>query len=293
MSHHHHNDASRIKLALILTFGFMLVEVAGGLYSGSLALLADAGHMLTDSLALALALFAMRLTHKKADPKHSFGYHRFTTLAAFVNAASLIVIVGFIVYEAIERFLTPSPILGASMMLVAVVGLVVNVAAFIILHGGSKQNLNIKGAALHVMGDMLGSAGAIIAALIIILTGWTPIDPILSVLVSLLVLKSAWGLLIEATNILLEGAPENLSADKIKQTLIREVDAVENVHHIHIWSLSLEKPLVTLHATLSPDSQYQSSLQAIHQTLRKHFAIEHATVQLEKGYCSDSEQQTI
>ena len=196
MSHdhqHHSGNMRRVIIALILTGTFMVVEVIGGVISGSLALLADAGHMLTDTMALALAAVAFHVSKRPADAKLTYGYQRFQILAAFVNGLSLLLIVAWILYEAIDRFRHPNEILGSTMLLVAALGLIVNIVAFIVLHGGDRNNLNIRGAALHVLGDLLGSVAAIIAALVIIQTGWTPIDPILSVAVALLILRSLSG----------------------------------------------------------------------------------------------------
>ena len=185
------DSVRRVRWALLLTATFMLVEVLGGLLSGSLALLADAGHMLTDTAALALAWLAFRVGEKPADAKRTFGYHRFQILAAFVNGLTFLAIVGWILIEAIRRLATPVEILAGPMLAVAIVGLIVNLLAFRILQGGDRENLNMRGAVLHVLGDLLGSAAAIAAAGVILMTGWTPIDPILSVLVAALVFFGA------------------------------------------------------------------------------------------------------
>lgn len=209
------NNARRLLYAFGVTAGFMLVEVVGGFLSGSLALLADAGHMLTDTAALLFALLAVQFSRRPPTIRHTFGWLRLTTLAAFVNAIALVVITILIVWEAIERFRTPRPVEGGMMMAIAVAGLLANILSFWLLHHGSEEkNLNVRAAALHVLGDLLGSVGAIIAALIIIWTGWTPADPILSILVSLLVLRSAWRLLKDSVNELLEGAPVEAAHEK-------------------------------------------------------------------------------
>ena len=208
MKHAHIRDnMRRVVIALVLTGAFMIVEVIGGILSGSLALLADAGHMLTDTMALALAAVAFQVCKRPADAKLTYGYHRFQILAAFVNGLSLIFIVGWILFEAVDRFLDPTEVLGETMLVVAAAGLVVNLIAFAVLHGGDRENLNIRGAAIHVAGDLLGSVAAIAAALVIIYTGWTPIDPILSVAVAMLILRSAWVLVKRSSHVLLEGAP--------------------------------------------------------------------------------------
>jgi cobalt-zinc-cadmium efflux system protein len=193
----------RVTIALVLTGTFMVVEVIGGLLSGSLALLADAGHMLTDTMALALAAVAFKVSKRPADTRLTYGYQRFQILAAFVNGLSLLLIVGWIMYEAIQRFITPETVMGPTMLVVAAAGLVINIIAFVVLHGGDRENLNIRGAALHVAGDLLGSVAAIVAAIIIIYTGWMQIDPILSVAVAFLILKSAWTLVKRSAHVLI------------------------------------------------------------------------------------------
>ena len=213
MSHQHHNgNMRRILIALILTAAFMIVEVIGGIISGSLALLADAGHMLTDTMALALAAVAFQVSKRPADARLTYGYQRFQILAAFVNGLSLLLIVFWILYEAVDRFRHPVEIMGDTMLLIAAIGLIVNIIAFAVLHSGDRNNLNIRGAALHVAGDLLGSIAAIIAALVIIQTGWTPIDPLLSVAVAVLIFRSAWVLVKRSAHVLLEGAPDTSSA---------------------------------------------------------------------------------
>ncbi|MDU4268327.1 MAG: CDF family zinc transporter ZitB, partial [Enterobacter hormaechei] len=222
-------NAKRLLLAFGVTATFMIIEVIGGLISGSLALLADAGHMLTDAAALLFALLAVQFARRPPN------WLRLTTLAAFVNAIALVVITLLIVWEAFQRFRHPQPIAGTTMMVIAIAGLVANILAFWILHrGSSEKNLNVRAAALHVLGDLLGSVGAIVAALIIMGTGWTPIDPILSVLVSCLVLRSAWRLLKESVNELLEGAPTSLDIGELKRNLCRSIPEVRNVHHVHV-----------------------------------------------------------
>ena len=195
MAHDHEANESnlrRVKIALVLTGTFMLVEVAGGIISGSLALLADAGHMLTDTMALALAAVAFHVCKRPPDGKLTFGYPRFQILAAFVNGLSLIAVVGWILFDAVPSFFSPHERLGETMLGVAAVGLVINVICFAVLNSGDKENLNMRGAALHVAGDLLGSVAAIVAAVVIIYTGWTYVDPILSLAVAALIWKSAW-----------------------------------------------------------------------------------------------------
>jgi cobalt-zinc-cadmium efflux system protein len=282
-SHQHgHTDSERrVLLALLLTGAFMVVEVVGGLAAGSLALLADAGHMLTDTLSLGLAFVAFRIGRWPHDARRTYGYHRSQVLAAFVNGLTLVLIVGWIAIEAVSRLFAPVHVLGGLMLTVAVVGLVVNLLAFAILHGGDRKNLNLRGAALHVLADILGSVATIVAALVISFTGWMPIDPLLSLLVAVLILRSGWVLLHRSGHILLEGAPEWLDEAELRDTLVAAVPAVRDVHHVHAWMLTLERPLVTLHARVAPGVDQQAALSAIQRALAERFGIEHATVQIE------------
>ena len=286
-SHHGHahgtGDRGRLLAALLLTGTFMVVEAVGGWLAGSLALIADAAHMLTDTASLLLAWVAFRVTDRPADRKRTFGYHRFPVLAAFVNGLALLAIVGWIGFEAVRRFLEPTPVLGGPMLAIAAAGLVVNIAAFALLHGGSRENLNLRGAALHVLGDLLGSVGALVAAGVIIATGWTPIDPILSVVVALLVLRSAWYLLREATHVLLEGTPDEVDTAEIERVLPEAVEGIEDVHHVHAWSLSPERPMMSLHARATGEVEHDRLVARIKRVLHERFGIDHVTLQIEYG----------
>jgi len=273
-------------LAFGVTAAFMIIEVIGGLVSGSLALLADAGHMLTDAAALLFALLAVVFARRPPSQGRTFGWLRLTTLAAFVNAIALVLITILIVWEAIQRFRYPQPVAGVTMMVVAVAGLIANILAFWILHRGSEEkNLNVRAAALHVLGDLLGSVGAIVAALVILWTGWTPIDPILSIVVSCLVLRSAWRLLQESVNELLEGAPTSLDIGELKRNLSRSIPEVRNVHHVHVWLVG-EKPLMTLHVQVVPPHDHDALLERIQHFLEHHYEIAHSTIQMEYQPCS-------
>ncbi len=290
MAHSHSHapadtNARRLLLAFVVTAVFMLVEVAGGIISGSLALLADAGHMLTDAAALLFALLAVWFARQPPSAKRTFGWLRLTTLAAFVNALALVLITVWIVWEAMQRFYHPQPVAGLTMMVIAIAGLLANVLAFWLLHRGNEEkNLNVRAAALHVLGDLLGSVGAIVAALVIMLSGWTPVDPILSVLVSALVLRSAWRLLKESVNELLEGAPSTLDIGALKRHLRRAIPEVRDVHHVHVWLVG-EKPLMTLHVQVIPPRDHDKLLGEIQHFLIHHYQIEHATVQMEYQRC--------
>jgi cobalt-zinc-cadmium efflux system protein len=282
------DNRMRLWIALVLTSAFMLVEVAGGVLSGSLALLADAGHMLTDSLALALALLAFRLSLRPADPKRSYGYHRFQTLAAFVNGLGLLGIVLWILVEAAGRLLAPPPIQGGMMLAVAAGGLLVNFVVFLILHGGDQENLNMRGAMLHVIGDLLGSIAAISAAVVIVLTGWLPIDPLLSVVVAGLILRSAWQLVRRSAHILLEGTPETLDVSGMQQSLMAAMPQIASIHHVHVWGLTPQRLMLTMHVSLNGDIRDSTIVvRKIKQVLRAEFGIRHSTIEFELDDCAD------
>lgn len=268
----------KILIAFLVIFSFMIVEAVGGVLSGSLALLADAGHMLTDAVALALAYCAFRLGRRAADSRRTFGYARFEVIAGLVNALTLFGIVGWIVFESIDRFRQPQPVLAGSMFIVALVGLIVNILVLWYLTRGDSEHVNVKGAVLHVMGDLLGSVGAIVAAIVIWSTGWTPIDPILSVLVSLLILRSAWGLLKNTLHILLEGAPYDADARQIAEHLRTTVAGVHSVGHVHVWSLTSGRVLATLELQPVDGADVRSIVRQAEDALRTQFGIEHPTI---------------
>ncbi|MEF2551907.1 cation diffusion facilitator family transporter [Aurantimonas sp. A2-1-M11] len=280
-------NETRIAVAAVLTGLFMAAEVVGGIVSGSLALLADAGHMLTDFAALALGWFAFRLARKPSDARRTFGYDRFQVLVAFVNGLALFLIAAVIIYEAFHRLQAPSPILGGTMMAVAVAGLVVNIGVFLVLHGADRENLNIRGAVLHVLGDLLGSVAAILAAIVILWTGWTPIDPILSVLVSVIILVSAWRLVRDAGHVLLEGAPGGIDISEVEPHLVASVPGLREVHHVHAWSITPERTVATLHACIADGADGTAITRSIKAELSRRFAIGHATVEIERGVCAD------
>ena len=263
----------------------MLAEVVGGILSGSLALLADAAHMLTDAAALGLAWIAFRMARRPATSRMSYGFGRLQVLAAFANGISLFFVTGWIVYEAFHRLGAPVHLLGGPMLIVAVAGLLVNVLVFAILHGADRDNLNIRGALLHVLGDLLGSLAAILAAAIILWTGWTPADPLLSLLVALLVLVGAWRLVRDSAHILLEGAPHELEPGDIIADLESTIEAVEDVHHVHVWALTEERRLVTLHACIGEGADGDQAIVDIQARLKARFDIGHATVQIERQRC--------
>lgn len=285
--HGNHDNERRLFWAMLLTGGFMIAEVVGGILSGSLALLSDAAHMLADFVSLALAWFAFRLGRKKPDLRRSYGYHRFQVLAAFVNGLTLFAIVGWILVEALRRLAEPVQVLAGPMLLIASLGLLVNITCFLVLHGGDRGNLNMRGAAIHVMGDLLGSVAAIAASLIILWSGWMPIDPILSLLVAVLIARAAYSVTRKSGHILLEGTPEHVDPADIGARLQAAVPQITDVHHIHIWSLTNERPVITLHAVVPEEVDHDKTLAAVHDALGEIFGLSHSTVQLERKHCPD------
>ena len=281
-------NLTRVLIALVLTGTFMVVEVIGGILSGSLALLADAGHMLTDTMALALAAAAFHVSKRPAAGSLTYGYQRFQILAAFVNGLSLLAIVGWILYEAIHRFITPRDVLGETMLVVAAAGLLVNVISFAVLHTGDQENLNIRGAALHVAGDLLGSIAAIVAAVIIIYTGWTLIDPILSVAVAFLILRSAWVLVKRSAHVLLEGAPDWLDVAEMEGRVVAQVPGVQGIHHVHVWGLTPQQLMLTMHLSLEGEVNSQSGVvRDVKAFLKSEYGIGHSTIEVEIDGCAD------
>lgn len=279
----------RIGLAALVTGLFMLAEIAGGILSGSLALIADAGHMLTDCAGLVLAWLGFRIARRPADRKRSYGYGRFGVLVAFANGLLLFAVAGWIVVEAVHRIRAPTPVLGGVMFWVALAGLGVNILSLHLLAGGDRGNLNVRAALLHVAGDLLGSVAALAAAVTILMTGWMAIDPILSVLVAVLILGSAARIVLDAGHILLEGTPAGLDPRQIEQDLEASVPGVRDVHHVHAWSLSQDRPIVTLHARISSDGAAPEAVtSAIKKRLKTVYGVDHATVEIEFERCADA-----
>jgi cobalt-zinc-cadmium efflux system protein len=293
MTHEHSTNSSnlrRVMIALVLTGTFMLVEIVGGIISGSLALLADAGHMLTDTMALSLAAVAFHVSKRPPDGNLTYGYQRFQILAAFVNGLSLLVIVGWILIEAVRRFVAPRDILGETMLVIAAAGLVINLVSFVVLHTGDKENLNIRGAALHVAGDLLGSIAAIVAAVVIIYTGWTLIDPILSVAVAFLILKSAWVLVKRSGHVLLEGAPDWLNVEAMQERILAAVPGVSGIHHVHVWGLTPQQLMLTMHVTIDQPVESQSDVvRSVKSFLKTEYGVGHSTIEVEVDGCADHE----
>ncbi|WP_281301451.1 MULTISPECIES: cation diffusion facilitator family transporter [unclassified Iodidimonas] len=284
---HDHQNERRTFFAMLLIGGFMLIEVAGGLISGSLALLADAGHMLTDAAALALAFSAFRISRRPHDRGKSFGYYRFEVIAAFINGLALFALVIWIVIEALKRIASPPEVMAGPMLAVAIVGLLVNLVAFRLIHGADRNNLNIRAALWHVIGDILGSIAAIIAAIVILYTGWTPIDPLLSLLVAGLLIRAGWSITRRTLHILMEGAPDHIDPETLARELSHEIVQICDVHHLHVWLLTAERPLLTMHITIRPEDRADDVLLRVKDFLAKRYNITHSTIQIESDGCAD------
>ncbi|HLR01952.1 MAG TPA: cation diffusion facilitator family transporter [Virgibacillus sp.] len=278
--HHHTNNKRVLFWCFIAIFSFMIVEVIGGFLTNSLALLSDAGHMLSDAFALALSLFAFKIGEKQATEDKTFGFKRFEIIAAFINGLTLIIISLYIFYEAYNRFLTP-PNVSGQMMFIAILGLIVNIIVFwMLMRGGSQDNLNIKSALLHVLGDLLGSIGAIVAGILIFAFGWNIADPIASVIVAILILVSAIRITKDSLHVLMEGKPYDINAEDVKQTLEKLYGVVE-VHDLHIWSITAEFPTLTCHLVVENNIDRDYLLLEANHTIKNNYQIAHCTIQIE------------
>jgi cobalt-zinc-cadmium efflux system protein len=283
----------RLAIAFALTATFMIAEAIGGFIAGSLALIADAGHMLTDAAALGLAWVALLIAQRPADHKRTFGYQRLRVLATFINGLALFVIVGWIAFEAIARLMQPHPVAAWPMLGIAVLGALANLVVFAILrpahdHRG-HDDMNMAAASLHVMGDLLGSVAAILSAVIILTTGWLAADPLLSLFVCVLLVRGAWGLVKRSTHILLEGSPEWLNVAELRSVLEREVPAIKDVHHVHCWLVGPHETLLTMHVQVAPSTDHAHTLREAKQVLAQRYGITHATIQIESSDCMDAE----
>ena len=282
--HHGHSHADRGKrrlgVVLLLTALYMVAEAVGGWMTGSLALLADAGHMLADVAALALALFAAWFSARPATPRKTFGYYRLEILAALVNGVALVVISLLILYEAYHRWAEPQPVRSGAMMLVAIGGLVVNALCAYILHGHHEEDLNVRGAWLHVIGDALGSVGAIIAGALMLLWGWYAADPLFSALISLLIVWSSWNLIRESTNVLLEGTPAHINVRAVEEAIL-ETAGVEDVHDLHIWTITSGREALSAHVIHVGGISPPELLSELRNKLHTRFGVDHLTIQME------------
>lgn len=287
MPHNHdhpHTNRQRLAWTLALTAAYLIAEVVGGLLTNSFALLADAGHMLTDVASLALALFAIWLAGRPAPANRTYGYHRAEILAALVNGASLLAACVWILYEAAGRLQSPAQVLGSGMFAVACGGLLVNLIAVKILHGSHAKNLNIRGAWLHVLSDLLGSVAAIIGAILVWTLNWHWADPAASIIIALLVLYAAWRLLAEAVSVLMESVPAGIDVDKVRDAII-QTPGVASQHDLHIWSITSGRVCLSVHVTAVPEQGRADILRNLQAMLRTKFDIRHTTIQIEpEGY---------
>lgn len=284
--HHHHGDIegnrSGLIIALIITAVIMVLEFIGGLITNSLALISDSGHMLSDSSSLLLSLIAFWFASKAASPKRTYGYHRFEILAALLNGFTLFVVAAIIVIEAIERFVDPPTVASGTMIIIAVIGLIANLlsAYFLNRKGDIHGNLNMRSAYLHVLGDALGSVGAILAGIIMMMTEWYYADPIISVIVALLILKSAWGVLKQAIHILMEGTPYHIDQAEVLGALGQLPNVLE-VHDLHIWTITSNLEALSCHIVIEEHANQQIVLKQALSLIAEKFGIDHATVQIE------------
>jgi cobalt-zinc-cadmium efflux system protein len=269
-------------VALSITGLMTIVELAGGLISNSLALIGDAGHMFTDTLALGLSLFALNLARRPANQTKTYGYYRAEILAALVNGTILIAVSGYIFYEAYRRFVEPPEVRGGLMLIVAVIGLVANVVGISILRSASRGNLNVKGAFLHMWSDTVSSVGVIAAGIIILLTGRTIADPIISIIIGLLILRGAGGLVWESINILLEAVPKHLDVSRINDA-VRKIKGVRDIHDVHLWAITSGMYAMSCHLLIEDQmvSNCTQIVDEVNKTLSQEFGISHSTVQLE------------
>ena len=279
---HDHRSASRRALGIVLalTIGVTVVEVVGGFLTGSLALLADAGHMLSDTFAIGLALFALTLAGRPTTSRRSFGFQRAEILAAFVNGLTLVLVSGWIVWEAIQRFRDPPEILGGWMLAVALVGLAVNAVSASILLRSGRTSLNVEAALRHVVADLLGSAGVIVAAVIILLTGWTVVDPLVSLAIAVLIVASAWGVLRDSTAILMEETPSGIDADAVARAIV-EVPGVTSVHDLHVWRITSGFDALSAHVLVGRGEDCHALRRQIEGVLAAQFGITHTTLQVD------------
>jgi cobalt-zinc-cadmium efflux system protein len=270
--------------ALALTTTFLIAEIIAGVVFNSLALIADAAHMFTDAAALAIALAAIRVGRRPADAKRSYGYHRFEILAAAFNALLLFGVAFYILFEAWQRFRSPVEVQSLPMLVVALLGLVINLASMRLLRSGSSDNLNMKGAYLEVWSDMLGSLGVILAAIVIRFTGWSWVDAAAAAAIGLWVLPRTWLLLKESLNILLEGTPDGVAVEEVTEAM-RAVDGVEDVHDLHVWALTSGKNSLTAHVVYAEGADARPLIGRLQQVLADRFSVHHTTLQLERPAC--------
>jgi cobalt-zinc-cadmium efflux system protein len=283
---HNRDIESRLTWALLITIGIFALEIVGGFFSNSLALKSDAGHLFGDIMALGLSLFAARISRLPPTSKRTYGYHRSEVLAAIINGVTLFFLSGFIFYEAYRRLLNPEPVRSTLMLVVAVVGLAANLVVLARLHKAAGENLNVRSAFLHVMGDMLGSVGVVVGGLIMLTTGNYLADPIISFFVGAIIFLGAIDVLREGANILLEGVPRSINYDELKESM-EDIEGVISVHDLHVWTISSANLALSAHVTVTNQSMHESQriINDINELLRKRYHIHHATLQLECDCC--------
>lgn len=286
------NDSRRLALALVITAAYFFAELVGGIFTNSLALLSDAGHMFSDIASLSLSLFAFQMARRPATPKKTYGYHRLEILAALINGLALWLIVGVIFHEAYRRLWDPPQVHSLGMLAVAGVGLIVNVVAGFFLFGCDRDSLNIRGALLHVIGDALGSAGAVVAALTMLFTGWYLADPLVSFGIGLVILYTSWDLVRESVDILMQSVPRGIDAERVQQAM-EGVPGVVKIHDLHVWSVTSGVFTLSAHAVIRPDGQAHAILDQMEERLKNDFAIEHTTIQLETEDREEKEFQAF
>jgi cobalt-zinc-cadmium efflux system protein len=279
-SHAHAHRSRALRVALVLTLLLLVGEAIGGWLSNSLALIADAGHVFTDAGALALSLFVTWFCRQPGREEKTFGYLRWEILAALVNGATLLGVSAWIMVEAVLRFRSPEPVRGGLMLVVALIALVVNAGAAFVLHPAHGENLNVRGAYLHVLGDLLASVGTVAAALVIRWTGWLAADPLASMFTTLLIMRGAWSLLRESVDVLLEGAPGHIPLEGVRARL-EQIPGVESVHDLHVWTVTSGLVAASAHALVRDPEQHQDVLERAHDVLQA-MGIQHVTVQLER-----------
>jgi len=279
---HDHRRASRQALLVVLglTLAFTVVEVAGGVLTGSLALLADAGHMVSDVFSIGLALVAVTLAQRPASPRRSFGFQRAEIIAAFVNGIALVLVSAWIVWEAIQRLDDPPEILGGWMLVVALAGLAVNATAAVILVRSGRQSLNVEAAFRHVIADLLGSAGVLVAALVILFTGWDLVDPLVSIAIAILIVASAWGVLRDSTAILMEQTPSGIDADAVARAIV-EVPGVASVHDLHVWRITSGFDALSAHVLVGQGEDCHALRRDVERAIAERFGITHTTLQVD------------
>lgn len=286
MHHHHHHQREQnqqsLIIAILITTSIMILEFFGGLITKSLALLSDSGHMLSDLGSLVVSLIAIYLASKPPTAQKTYGYHRFEILAALFNGVTLITIACFILWQAIQRLLSPEPVSSSTMIIIAIIGLIANLfSAWTLLKKGDvKGNMNLRSAYLHILADALGSIGAIIAGILMLLFSWYVADPIISMIVALLILKSAWKVTLQSIHILMEGTPSNIDRSQVEK-ILQQIPGVINVHDLHIWTITSHMHSLSCHLLIENTEKSQQILQQAIQLIEQHFHIEHTTIQIE------------